>query len=159
MGWNYLSIPKLQRLHRWSLGMDKKFHPMHYNGCDYLSMLGLKLNHVIKRGHWLSVKLAMLGLKLNHVCKRAPDNYLPLEGCSYYLKSNRFMCTWFHPSLYRPSGAYWIDSLAIHFDVKDIYLDSYMPYFNAHSPISCIKTSESGSTYVVHACYPPLHYK
>ena len=23
MGWNYLSIPKLQRLHRWSLGMDK----------------------------------------------------------------------------------------------------------------------------------------
>ena len=25
---------------------------MHYNGCDYLSMLGLKLNHVSKRGHW-----------------------------------------------------------------------------------------------------------
>ena len=23
VGWNYLSIPKLQRLHRWSLGMDK----------------------------------------------------------------------------------------------------------------------------------------
>ena len=27
-------------------------HPTHYNGCDYLSMLGLKLNHVSKRGHW-----------------------------------------------------------------------------------------------------------
>ena len=52
MGWNYLSIPKLQRLHRWSLGMDKLFHPIHYNGCNYLSMLGLKLNHVSKRGHW-----------------------------------------------------------------------------------------------------------
>ena len=25
MGWNYLSIPKLQRFHRWSLGMDKEF--------------------------------------------------------------------------------------------------------------------------------------
>ena len=25
---------------------------MHYNGCNYLSMLGLKLNHVSKRGHW-----------------------------------------------------------------------------------------------------------
>ena len=24
----------------------------HYNGCDYLSMLGLKLNHVSKRGPW-----------------------------------------------------------------------------------------------------------
>ena len=49
-GMNYLSIPKLQRLHRWSLGMDKTFHPTFYNGCNYLSMLGLKLNRVSKRG-------------------------------------------------------------------------------------------------------------
>ena len=27
VGWNYLSIPKLQWLHHWSLGMDKYFHP------------------------------------------------------------------------------------------------------------------------------------
>ena len=47
MRWNYLSIPKLQRFHRWILGMDKL-----YNGCNYFSMLGLKLNHVSKRGHW-----------------------------------------------------------------------------------------------------------
>ena len=46
MGWNYLSIPKLPRLRRWSLWMDKWFLPPHYNGCNYLSMLGLKLNHV-----------------------------------------------------------------------------------------------------------------
>ena len=39
MGWNYLSIPKPQRSHRWSLGMDKYVHPTHYNGCNYLSML------------------------------------------------------------------------------------------------------------------------
>ena len=26
-------------------------HPTLYNGCNYLSMLGLKLNHVSKRGH------------------------------------------------------------------------------------------------------------
>ena len=51
MGWNYLSIPKLQRCNRWSLGMDKLFHPILYNGYNYLSMLGLKLNHVSKRGH------------------------------------------------------------------------------------------------------------
>ena len=30
--------------------MDKLFHPILYNGCNYLSMLGLKLNHVKKRG-------------------------------------------------------------------------------------------------------------
>ena len=49
MGWYYLSIPKLQRLHRWSLGIDEYFHLTLYNGWNYLSMLGLKLNHVSKR--------------------------------------------------------------------------------------------------------------
>ena len=39
MRWNYLSIPKLQRCSRWSLGMDKKFHLTLYCACDYLSML------------------------------------------------------------------------------------------------------------------------
>ena len=50
MGWNYVSIPKLQRCNRWRLGMDKYFHLTFYQTCDYLSMLGLKLNHVSKRG-------------------------------------------------------------------------------------------------------------
>ena len=45
MEWNYLSIPKLQRCNRWSV----EFHPTVYNGCSYLSMLGLNLNHVGKR--------------------------------------------------------------------------------------------------------------
>ena len=53
MGWNYLSIPKLQRCNRWSLGMDKLFHPTLYQVYDYLSMLWLKLNHVSKSGHRL----------------------------------------------------------------------------------------------------------
>ena len=52
MGLNYLSIPKLQRLHRWSLGLDKYFHPALYDGCNYLSILELQLNHVRKRGRW-----------------------------------------------------------------------------------------------------------
>ena len=30
--------------------MDKKFHPTLYNGCNFLSMPGLKLTHVSKRG-------------------------------------------------------------------------------------------------------------
>ena len=46
----YLFIPKLQRLHRWSLGMDKQFHLTLCQACDYLSMEGLKLNPVSKRG-------------------------------------------------------------------------------------------------------------
>ena len=27
VSWNYLSIPKLHKGNRWSLGMDKYFHP------------------------------------------------------------------------------------------------------------------------------------
>ena len=38
-----------QWLHHWSLGMDKSFHPTLYNGCNYLSMMTLKLNHVSKK--------------------------------------------------------------------------------------------------------------
>ena len=35
--------------------MDKKFHPTVYDGCNYLPMLGLKINHVSKRGPWGSI--------------------------------------------------------------------------------------------------------
>ena len=56
MGLNYFSIPKLQRLHRWSLGMDKSFHGTLYWVCDCLSMLWLKLINVSKGpqiiGNW-----------------------------------------------------------------------------------------------------------
>ena len=38
---NYLSIPKIQWHTRWSLGMDKWFHPRHHDECNYLSMPGL----------------------------------------------------------------------------------------------------------------------
>ena len=51
---NYLFILKLQLCNRWSLKMDKKFHPTLYNGCIYLSMLGLKLNHFSKMGVLIS---------------------------------------------------------------------------------------------------------
>ena len=37
---------KRQWLHRWSLEKVKKFRSTFYNGCDYLSILELKLNHV-----------------------------------------------------------------------------------------------------------------
>ena len=45
MGWNSLSIPKLQRCNRWSFGMDKEFHSTLYWTYDCLCILGLQLNH------------------------------------------------------------------------------------------------------------------
>ena len=41
---------QLQLWNRWSSGMDKYFHPTSYDGCNYLSMLRLKLTHGSKRG-------------------------------------------------------------------------------------------------------------
>ena len=42
--------------YRWSLGMDEKIHPTLYWPCNYLSMLGLKSNHVSKMGpRWMSM--------------------------------------------------------------------------------------------------------
>ena len=60
MGWTYWSITKLQWRNRWSLGMNKYFYATHYWAGDYLSVPGLKLNRVSKRGHrWI----ICLGLK------------------------------------------------------------------------------------------------
>ena len=60
-GWNYLSIPKLQRLHRWCLGMDKSRHPTLYDGCKYLSTLGSKLTNIsiIKRANSVIMTLSI----------------------------------------------------------------------------------------------------
>ena len=71
--WNYLSIPKLQQLHCWSLGKDMLFHLTHYNTRDYLSMLGLKLNHVSKGPLVISVSAGMVSVTFNgqfHTCMR-----------------------------------------------------------------------------------------
>ena len=40
-----VSIPKRQWLHRWSMGTDKWFEPTLYNGFNYLSITGLKLDY------------------------------------------------------------------------------------------------------------------
>ena len=50
MGWNYLRIPKLQRSQRWNLWMEKQCHPTFYLACAYISVLGMNLNRVGKRG-------------------------------------------------------------------------------------------------------------
>ena len=45
----------MQRLHRWSLGMEKWFHLTLYIACNYLSTLVLNLIHVIERSpRWLA---------------------------------------------------------------------------------------------------------
>ena len=75
VGLNYLSIPILQRLHRWSLGMDKLFHLTLFWTCDYSSMLRLrvlmmaykctsKTRHNLKQW-WLNVN-TILENKFNH---------------------------------------------------------------------------------------------
>ena len=46
---NYIFTPIIQRCSR--LEMDKWFHPKLYWVCDYLSMLGSKLNHASYKGH------------------------------------------------------------------------------------------------------------
>ena len=48
VGWNYLSIRKLERCNYRSFGIENEFHLTQYHGDNYLSMLGLKLNHVSK---------------------------------------------------------------------------------------------------------------
>ena len=62
--WNYWSDPKVQRYNRWSLGMAKTFHPTIYWACNYLSLLGSKLNRVNKWEPW-----AMWNLFVTFLCE------------------------------------------------------------------------------------------
>ena len=71
MGWNYSYIPKLQcctiEVWEWMSNFI-----LHYNGCDYLFMLGFKLIHVSKRGsrYCRCLYLCVLGSpNLDHRCK------------------------------------------------------------------------------------------
>ena len=84
VGWNYLSIPKLQRMNRWSLGMDKELHITLNWTCDYLSMLGLKLQHVSKGGPWYIDKLSRWFTEIihNHV-RTECIFYEGLHYCEY----------------------------------------------------------------------------
>ena len=89
---------KLASRHHWSLGMDKQFHPTVYSGCNYLSMLGLKLNHVSKRGpgHWIGIDFLPLAcgtitavsyadsgwlLYPEPYCNALSRKYVPYESC------------------------------------------------------------------------------
>ena len=92
MGWNYLSIPKLQPCNHWSLGMDQTlFHPTSYNGRNYLSMLWLKLVHASKRGSWkhTSVRFEIISIQVfvfeNIICIISTTLFRP-----GYFKSTEF---------------------------------------------------------------------
>ena len=68
--------------------MDKWFHPTLYNGCNYLSMLGLKLNHVSKRGPWVdscySITHTLQGLKCTYISWDIM--YIHLYFCTQHCK-------------------------------------------------------------------------
>ena len=55
--------------------MEKQFHPTLYTGCNYLSMMGLKLIHISKRGNWWSnpLDITLVVLTINCLCKTFPD--------------------------------------------------------------------------------------
>ena len=78
--------------------MDKKFYSTFYDGCIYLSMLGLKLNHVNKRGPMSSVtvkykRLLVLhkgGSKLVALCVSVLGNDITCNCILYTCISDNF---------------------------------------------------------------------
>ena len=62
-------VPQIQWLHCLSLGMDKWFYPTLHNGCNYLSMLGLKLIHVSKHTPEHYVSTVFIYVYVVCICK------------------------------------------------------------------------------------------
>ena len=74
---NQFSIVVMGPLRPWhdgctvgSLGMDKEHHLSLYWACDYLSILGLKLNHVSKMGPWSDWKQTIIWTNVDPVLWR-----------------------------------------------------------------------------------------
>ena len=61
VGWNYVSIPKLQRCNRRCL----RFHRTFYGARDYLSRLGFKVNNVCIRDHFGSRSCSFKSITIN----------------------------------------------------------------------------------------------
>ena len=57
--------------------MDKWFDPTLYWACDYLSMLGLKLTHVSKRGYWAQLGVVWR-LKCLEKISKSPTTGTPI---------------------------------------------------------------------------------
>ena len=76
MGWNYLSIPKLQRYNR-------NFVPLVIKKCNYVSILGLELNHVSQRGHWCYIGIGTSIFGRNDVIR---DSAISLHHEGWYCR-------------------------------------------------------------------------
>ena len=111
---SYLSIPKLQRFHRWSFGMDNQFHHTHHNGCNYLSMLGLKLIHASKNDHW------HLGCSVLYMCHQK-DMHSLLFAVTTWLCDNEILLQKLTVRIKMPlkwASVWHIRSLCWHFVVN-----------------------------------------
>ena len=84
MGWNYLSIPKVQQCNRWIQGMDNWWHSTLYDGFHHLTMLGFKLIHVSKLDPWASYQIRKIA---NCACTGNAGNVFPDTD----FKGNRVM--------------------------------------------------------------------
>ena len=69
VGWNYLSIPKLQWYSCWSLAMDKQFHPTLYWAYDYWDLL---IHTWIKSNLWITYHSA-------YICIKKYSHYLSIS--------------------------------------------------------------------------------
>ena len=79
MGSNYISFIKIQRLYRWSLGMDELFHHILYIGCNHLSMLELEFVNALnplKQSDAYMLRLTRLSLAQIIACRLLCDKAL-----------------------------------------------------------------------------------
>ena len=125
MGWNYLSIPKLQRFHRWSIGMDKSFHPTLY------------------RSMWLLIHAALesrcldcIAVRLNYSVCKVDDlmAVLPVHKhklvrlLDYKLVEVARIMSQFYMYFYVPFHSY------IHIYAPTMFVDSHGKLYNDVNP-------------------------
>ena len=113
--------PKFHRLHVWSLEMNKEFHPTRYNKCNYLSMLGLKLNN-----------LSNIGSRESRRYEYSTDNYIRVLDWIVTMVIVQFYI-WQTSSIVWKHKDYFVNEVPIYPDMKlasalEMYISSIALY-------------------------------
>ena len=119
-----------------NFGKDKWFQPTHCNGCNYLSMLGLNLIHVSKRGLWHHFGYHMFHLSKKRTCDvqlfSLPDMQQPSRYVTHIAQicNSRQKCNLHGPNMQLRTSRYvtWIILICNIFLAENVYRNMYICY-------------------------------
>ena len=135
------------RLHRWSLRMDRLFHPTLYLAYDKLSMLGIKIIHVSKRGPAVSLRSRAIDIDLFTWINRGAGLAKRVSTLTIVSIASNWSVLWRHWS----SKLWWLTSYVL---LNEIWIIVCIVWFKQTLKIPAATVNH---VLIIAACLQLLH--